>query len=315
MNSPPAPTIERPDSVQLQAYRRLMTEPGPWPASAPDPASLLATLSPWQNANAPGQPATGTIDLGAIDGWKLAATVYQPPSEPSGTKDAIPVLFLHGGAWVLGNPASHDRMAREIATLGHVVWSLDYPRAPKRLFPAAVNAVVAAVDALGGPNRPVAVCGDSAGGGLAASAALALPHKVAGLGLMYPVVDYQRAIPWVSRFHRHLAGHGPPDPYLGKAVSRLEATDWRINPLAHADQLPPTWVGYGSMDPLAEQSTLLESALRAAGVSVVAHRSVGSGHAYLQDPEDPNAPAAYESLGRFLRSLAPAPQAGTNKER
>jgi acetyl esterase/lipase len=95
---------------------------------------------------------------------------------PQGADNA-PVLFhLHGGGYVLGNPAGSRPFTTAFAlqTSARVV-SVDYRLAPEHPFPAAVDDAVAAYHGLletVPPNR-IAIGGESAGGGLAVSAMLA----------------------------------------------------------------------------------------------------------------------------------------------
>ncbi|KAI5099306.1 neutral cholesterol ester hydrolase 1, partial [Silurus meridionalis] len=91
------------------------------------------------------------------------------------------VVFIHGGGWALGAPklGSYDVLCRKMAfKLNAVVVTVDYRMAPNVRFPVQYEECVQAVrhflqrDVLAyysvDPQR-VAVCGDSAGGNLAAA--------------------------------------------------------------------------------------------------------------------------------------------------
>src|SRR3954449_2821103 len=40
--------------------------------------------------------------------------------KPAGTTGMLPVVvYLHGGGWILGNAATHDRLVRELAVGAH----------------------------------------------------------------------------------------------------------------------------------------------------------------------------------------------------
>ncbi|MFC6717279.1 alpha/beta hydrolase [Natrialbaceae archaeon GCM10025810] len=109
------------------------------------------------------------------------------------------VVFFHGGGFVLGSIETHDWLCRYLTReSGCAVLSVDYRLAPEHPFPAAVEDAYAAVEwvaenpeAVGGNGR-IAVAGDSAGGTLAAVAALMaakrdgpeIDHQV----LLYPAV-------------------------------------------------------------------------------------------------------------------------------
>lgn len=79
------------------------------------------------------------------------------------------VLYLHGGAFMVGSPASHRSLVAYLAAAsGAVVYALDYPLAPEHPFPAALDATVAAYRALldeGWSSSQVVLAGDSAGAG------------------------------------------------------------------------------------------------------------------------------------------------------
>ncbi|MFC3637912.1 alpha/beta hydrolase [Camelimonas fluminis] len=89
------------------------------------------------------------------------------------------VLYLHGGGYVIGSPHSHRHLTSRLAQLLEgEVFSLDYRLAPEAPYPAAVEDALAAwtaLSAMGG--RPVAVAGDSAGGGLACALTMALAAR------------------------------------------------------------------------------------------------------------------------------------------
>ena len=109
-------------------------------------------------------------------GGKLAARLYR-----NGRGSAPTVIFFHGGGWVAGDLETHDRQARNLVIeTGAVVISVDYRRPPETRFPgafedafAAVRDVVGRISEFGGDLSRVGVAGDSAGGNLAATAALA----------------------------------------------------------------------------------------------------------------------------------------------
>ena len=124
-------------------------------------------------------------------GGPLTVRVYTPSEASRAT-----VVFLHGGGWVIGDLDTHDPMCRALANAtGAVVASVDYRLAPESPYPAALRDSMAALRwaAQTWPEHRLAVAGDSAGGGLAAGAAMRArdddgPALVAQL-LIYPSVD------------------------------------------------------------------------------------------------------------------------------
>jgi acetyl esterase len=121
---------------------------------------------------------------------------------PEGAQPNLPVLvWLHGGGWVLGSIETHDNVCRFLATQGPLlVVSVDYRLAPEAKAPAQVEDTLAAlrwaagsIAGHGGDPSRLIVGGDSAGGNLAALAALearSAGPKLAGQLLVYPVTDY-----------------------------------------------------------------------------------------------------------------------------
>lgn len=95
------------------------------------------------------------------------------------------VLFFHGGGFVMGGLESHDDICAEIAERCSVeVVSVDYRLCPEHPHPAGYLDCLAAVDLFA--DRPLIVVGDSAGGTLAASVALARKRQIRGQVLIYP---------------------------------------------------------------------------------------------------------------------------------
>ena len=162
------------------------------PQSARDALRALAA----SRAAVPPPPVASAIDTevkGAAG--QLAARVYRVSDAKSPT-----VVFFHGGGWVAGDLETHDRQARLLAIeTGAVVVSVDYRRPPETRFPgafedafAAVRDVFARMAEFGGDSTRVGVAGDSAGGNLAATVAIACRDagiKLAAQLLAYPVTD------------------------------------------------------------------------------------------------------------------------------
>ena len=91
---------------------------------------------------------------------------YKPHGPRPGT-----LVFMHGGGWVVGDAESYDGFARALAAgTGRQVVSVDYRLAPDHPYPAAIEDCFAVTQALllDTLTGPLALCGDSAGGALAA---------------------------------------------------------------------------------------------------------------------------------------------------
>ena len=165
---------------------------------------LLTRVTMWfQNRNVP--PVGATVDR-TIPGpaGDLEVRLYVPNADgPYPT-----VVFFHGGGFVLGSIATHDWLCRHLTReSGCAVLSVDYRLAPEHPFPAAVEDAYAAVewaseqsDEIAG-NGQIAVAGDSAGGTLAAVAALMAAERegpnLAYQLLLYPAVGIEADQPSV----------------------------------------------------------------------------------------------------------------------
>jgi acetyl esterase len=108
---------------------------------------------------------------------KIAVRIYYPSVED---QNLPTVLYFHGGGWVTGSIEIYDSLCRHIsARSGCIVISVGYHLAPEYKFPIGAEDCYTAtkwakehsseirVDA-----TRLAVCGDSAGGNLAAAVAL-----------------------------------------------------------------------------------------------------------------------------------------------
>ena len=208
--------------------------------------------------------------------------IYRPDPDAG----ALPALvYYHGGGHVIGNLDTHDAVARNLCNgAGCVVVSVDYRLAPEHKFPAAAQDAFAAVQwcaahgaELGIDPERMAVGGDSAGGNLAAVAAL-MARDAGGPAirlqvLVYPVTDYACD---TASYRTYAQGYGMleaqsmrwfRDHYLSGEADRL---DWRAAPLRAADLsgLPPALVLTAQCDVLHDEGEAYAQRLRAAGAEV-----------------------------------------------
>src|SRR5688572_8703813 len=154
----------------------------------------------------------------------VGARCYRPPGDGL----ALPgVVYLHGGAFVRGSLDTHDRLCRKLCVRGElVVISVAYRLAPEDRFPRAHHDGADAVawvsehaDGLGIDVEALAVAGDSSGGALAASIALASREQgppVKAQGLLCPALDATMSSDSVERYM--------DDPFLTRA-----ALEWAYN--------------------------------------------------------------------------------------
>lgn len=228
----------------------------------------------------------------------VRARLYRPRSLRDAAPDAPQpcLVYFHGGGFVLGDLDSHDPLCRALATQGQcVVLAIDYRLAPEHRFPCAAEDALAVLPwlraqaaSLGIDARRLAVGGDSAGGCLAAVAALG--ERDAGRPLclqllFYPVTDLAHELP----SHAGLGqGNGLTHADLLWYRSQYLADpaqyrDWRASPLraeSHAG-LPPTFIVTAGYDPLLDEGRVYAERLLQAGVTVTHECFRGMIHGFL----------------------------------
>ncbi len=240
------------------------------------------------------QPDMRAVHEVSIDGpgGDLALRVYRPHLDQP---DLPVVVFAHGGGFVFCDLDSHDELCRSMAQgVGAVVVSVDYRLAPEHVAPAAHDDVYAALewaakhaDEHGGDPTRLVLAGDSAGGNLAATVAIAARDRggpaVAAQVLLYPVIDddfetdsYQRfgtgyyntesAMRW---YWQQYAPHGTAD-------ARVVPT--RAQTLAG---LPPAVVVTAELDPPCSSGDAYAQRLDTDGVRVLHRRFDGLFHGFL----------------------------------
>jgi acetyl esterase len=60
---------------------------------------------------------------------------------PQGATGTLPVIvYMHGGGWILGNAATHDRLVRELAVGARAALAfVEYPNSPEARYPTAIE--------------------------------------------------------------------------------------------------------------------------------------------------------------------------------
>ncbi len=212
-----------------------------------------------------------TVEPGALGGRNADWLI------PEGSGRDAAVLYLHGGGYCTGSLDTHRALAGRIALAsGCPVVTLDYRLAPEHRFPAAVSdstAAYADLVALGVQPSRIGIAGDSAGGGLAVAALLAL--RATGVPLPAAAVCLS---PWVdlTQSAAAYATVGDLDPMVTKegldlmAGAYLGDTDPRTelaSPLFAEDLggLPPVRIEVGEHEVLIDDATVLADRIRAAG--------------------------------------------------
>jgi acetyl esterase len=226
------------------------------------------------------------------DGSTIAARVYRPSHV--GVLPAI--LYIHGGGFVLGGlDTEDDRCAYYARDAQCAVVSIDYRLAPEHPFPAAFHDCVDALwwmhdeaISLGIDNQRLSVGGNSAGGAIAASVALAsrtdeAPSLVHQL-LVNPVLDCRSQTASMHRFtttpgwnraqnllmwELYLADAAVPADYRAAAALADDVAD-----------APPASIWIAEYDPLRDEGYAYAQRLMAASVPVGIMQYPGTIHGF-----------------------------------
>jgi acetyl esterase/lipase len=235
--------------------------------------------------------------------------------KPNGWQKGPHVLvYTHGGGYTSFSAHSTlDAAAAAAEATGIRVISIDYSLAPQAKWPRVTDQVVAAVQALrkeGHRLEEIAMCGDSAGGGLAAGSVLKMRDE--GLGM--PAALILRS-PWAD-----IADSGDSAVTLKKAET-LYLYDKHLKSGADAyaepkDQknpyvspvygdfskgFPPTLIQGGTKEIFLSHFVRLYQAIDAAGQDAKLDLYEGMPHCFqTQMPESPEGQSAFHKMSVFL---------------
>ncbi|MFT3691772.1 MAG: alpha/beta hydrolase [Kofleriaceae bacterium] len=260
--------------------------------------------------------------------------IYRPVHRP---KPWPVVFYVHGGAFHLLSKDTHWLMGLVFARFGYMVVNISYRLAPKHPFPAAIEDTCTAyswmaerIALLGGDPNRVAVAGESAGGNLITSLALAsiwrrpepwarkvfdggvYPRAVLPFCAMLQTSETdrfskRRRMPWwVDGMIRdagasYLHGH----PQVRSTATALADPLVAIEDAAHGDlafdrPVPPFFAPVGTRDPLLDDTRRLEKALAQLNAPCEARYYPGGIHAFHALVWDPAARRCWRDALAFL---------------
>ncbi len=200
-------------------------------------------------------------------------------ARPHGSDPDRTILYVHGGGYCVGSWQSHRGPITHLAVAaGAEVYAPNYRLAPEHPYPEGLEDALAAYRwllATGLSPSSIALAGDSAGGGLALAAAIAIRDSdlpaPSALVLISPWVDLRCDSPSMTRNVRI-------DPMLrpswSRACSRMyldgrDPGDPGCSPLfASHEDLPPILIQTGSDEIIVDDSIRLEASCREAGGDV-----------------------------------------------
>ena len=201
----------------------------------------------------------GTV--GGVSGWWCL---------PEGVETDCAILYLHGGAYVIGSADSYR------AFVSHVVFAsklpafvADYGLAPERPFPAALADARAVHSGLVRDGRRVALFGDSAGGGLALALLLTLLDNQVASETERPFATVALSA-WtdLSLTGDSLSSRARIDPLLSREVLEQCATQYLVDESASDPQASPLFGSFDGCPPtmlhVGTDEVLLDDTLRLA---------------------------------------------------
>jgi monoterpene epsilon-lactone hydrolase len=241
---------------------------------------------------------------------------------PDNADDERVILYLHGGAFVIGSIESHWKMASNIAAkAGCRALIIDYRLAPEHLFPAALEDCVSAYRWLlaeGYKPENIVIAGDSAGGSLTASTLISLrdskdPLPAAAM-MLSPATDLEGT----GESYKTKAREDPmiTESWGRKCIGMYLGPAGRRDPLAsplYADLkgLPPMLIQVGTHEILLDDSRRFAERAKQEGVEVELEVWDGMFHVWqFHCPFMPESRDAVRKLGEYCRekTLAKTPK-------
>lgn len=228
--------------------------------------------------------------------------IYSPPGPAKGKRPAI--CHIHGGGYVIGRADIGDIPNRMLAlTLGCVVVSVDYRKAPETIWPGALEDCYATLtwmaanaDALGIDTDRIAIAGESAGGGHAAALAIHARDKARENGdgpkicfqlLDSPMLDDRTGTtgdphPFVGEFvWTPVRNHFGWKSMLGREPGGDDVPAEMVpSRIADYSGLPPAFVHVGALDLFLEEDMEYVRRLTRAGIPAELHVIPGAYHGF-----------------------------------
>jgi len=294
-----APPLESFTPQELRALRAKMAE---------TPAELQVNISNVDDFYLKGS-------LGPIKVRKYSNNLSKEPDK----KNPL-IIYFHGGGFVMGDLESHDLVCRHLCKETEAtIIAVDYKLAPENKFPAsitdtkdAITEIIKDADKFQIDKEKVILCGDSAGGALAAVGTIMsrdkIVPKIHGQILVYPWVDLT-----MCRKSMDIDIEGMilnkdtikyfADHYLN---SYEEQVDWRASPILTPDlsNLPPTYIFGAGLDPLVDEGDAYKRRLLSFGNEVHYRLFPGQMHAFLSNSVQlPTALICLKEMGEAAKNI------------
>ena len=275
-----------------------------WELPQPQPQQILTGL---QNKTPVDMSGVNTTERTISQDGQTVKIYIMKPEQISGRPGVL--LFIHGGVWIVGNFANHQRLLRDLVVgSGQIGVFVEYDSLPEARFPtqldqsyAVLKWVAAHAGEFGADGSRIAVAGNSVGGNMTAALTLMAKDR-SGPPIRYQVLMIPATDASVDTQSYQDFGTGR---FLARAFMKYgwdlyaPAAATRDNPyvsplradLRQLRGLPPALVITAENDPLRDEGEAYARKLKEAGVEVIATRYNGMIHDFvllnglLGDPE------------------------------
>lgn len=260
---------------------------------------------------------TENIEILGYDHNKIPIRIYFP----NNSKNLPVILYFHGGGWVFGGIEESDAVCRRLANhLRCNIASVGYRLAPEFPFPKPLEDCYAATQWMadnahqfGAGDNSIIVCGESAGGNMAAAVSLMARDKqgpkISAQLLLYPAIS--------SVIKDEIYDQCPDHYFLTKDIMKYfwdmytQSSEDNKNPYASLDNgmdfhnLPPALIVTAEYDPLSFETEKYAEKLIKANVKVIAKTFPGLIHGFLYIPLYPENQKVQwtKEIGRMLHKL------------
>ena len=226
------------------------------------------------------------------DAGAVTVRVFTPEAD-----GPMPIMmYFHGGGYVKGGLDETDAFCRRLArTTGNVIVSVDYRLAPEHPYPAALDDAYRCslwayenAGTLGGTKDSFSVCGESAGGNLAAIICL-LARSGAEIQirrqiLLQPVVDFTLSYPSIDMPASECLVPREDLAWYYEEYYGGDTRDFRVSPIFAEDLsgLPQALIITAEHDTLRDEGKAYADRLESAGVPTRYSCYSGMIHGFLQ---------------------------------
>jgi acetyl esterase len=226
------------------------------------------------------------------DAGAVRVRVFTPEAD-----GPVPIMmYFHGGGYVKGGLDETDAFCRRLArTTGNVVVSVEYRLAPEHPYPAALDDAYHSslwayenAETLGGTRVSFSMCGESAGGNLAAVVCLLARSgekiEISRQVLLQPVVNFTLSFPSIEMPASECLVPREDLAWYYEEYYDGDIRDFRVSPIFADDLsgLPPALIITAEHDTLRDEGEAYADRLRSSGVPTEYSCYSGMIHGFLQ---------------------------------